>query len=152
MSYFGGGLYGRGYYGAGYWGGGSAAPVGPTGGGVPGRIQLMSPPRGRVREDEKRPPEPLEQQPVVETTNDATAEYYRRSAKLSRSLVRLRDEQTVLRAKIADLEARKSAKAEREILLQRQALQYAAVQEAIVLEEMTVIDVAFVAVVALTLH
>lgn len=88
--------------------------------------------------------------PAPKTDNDA--EYLRKSASIAKSLVALRDEKESLLSRIAELDRLETAQSEREMLQKQQALQYAALQEAILLEQMEVIDIAFVAVVALTLQ
>lgn len=101
----------------------------------------------RIREGTiaaERPQEPVQA--------DASAEYVRRSAKLARTLQRLASERQGLQDRIATLEAAKTVRAEKQLLKQRQALQMAAIQEAIVLEQMEVLDVAFVAAAVLTLQ
>lgn len=76
--------------------------------------------------------------------------YYRKSAQLAAGIARLRAEAQQYRARIAELEAAQDA--EQELLRQRQALLLAQVQEAVFLEEMEVIDVAYFAAMTVTMH
>lgn len=102
-------------------------------------------------------------QPIATPTapNDAralarTAEYVRESAGLAIALQRLRGEREALLARTAELEAmqiaRQSAKVAAELLRKRQALQMQAIQEAMVLEQMEVLDVAYCVAVVLRLQ
>lgn len=92
------------------------------------------------------PPQPIDQpQPQADPVARA---YYRKSAQLAAGIARLRTEAQQYRARIAELEAAQDA--EQELLRQRQALLLAQVQEAVFLEEMEVIDVAYFAVMAAT--
>jgi len=89
-------------------------------------------------------------EPEVE---QAQREYAEKSAKLAKAIGRFRGESAQLRVQIARLEAaqakHQSAKQAHAITLKRQALALAQVQEAAMLEQMEVLDVAAVAFAAL---
>lgn len=81
--------------------------------------------------------------------------YYRQSAKLAATIAERRTEAAQLRERIARLEAEALAARQREreaiehrLLLAQQRLTLISVQEAVLLDEMEMIDVAFFAVVA----
>lgn len=80
---------------------------------------------------------------------DVQSKYVAESARLARGIAKARDEARAYRKEIERLEAaqvkRQTAKLQRELLRAQQALQLVTVQEAVFLEEMEVVDVAFVA-------
>lgn len=80
-------------------------------------------------------------------------DYARESARLAIAIARFRSEANAHRDAIAELKAQlraeQSAKLEHQILLAEQAYQLAKLQEAVFLEEMEVLDVAYFAVTAL---
>lgn len=90
-----------------------------------------------------------------------SAAYFAESARIARAISAARDESTGLRAQIAALEAEaqaegirrtlaEQARLERALLLAQQRLTLLAVQEAVLIEEMEVLDIAFFAVIAVT--
>lgn len=96
------------------------------------------------------------------TDHGRLAEYTEKSALLAKAVGRLRGETeqyqreaTQLRAAIERLreqdKAKLVAKAERDLMLKEQALTLAAAQQAALLEEMEMIDVAYVAMIALSM-
>lgn len=102
-----------------------------------------------------------EQQPAKPITAPTSeADYEAKSRKLARAIQRFNAESAELRAKIAAAEEReKTILAERErkalerqLMLNRQALLLAETQRAVFMEEMEVLDIAYFAVLALTLH
>jgi hypothetical protein len=119
---------------------------------TPGRVLFTGLTGRRHDEDEKPKFVPLPDVPRETETIDRTAEYVRQSARLAKALKRLHVERDALLANISRLEAIRTAKAEHELLLQRQALQLAAAQEALVIEQLEVIDVAYCAATILTLQ
>lgn len=113
---------------------------------------------GRTDEEEKRRRRAsyvAADEPVPATTppSNATKVYSEKSAKLALAISRLHAESSQLREQIAELEARIQAQVEAQerarleyrLLLANQALLLAQVQEAVLLEEMEVIDVAYLA-------
>lgn len=144
--------------------GGAVVVVAPS---TPGRtIRIPWQVRGEP-EDEKRARriregtlhEPLSVVPPPLPKPDA-GYYFKESARLQAAIQRARDESAKLLAQIAALEAQRAAEAlraaervrlERRLTLARQSLQMAQLQEAIILEQIEVIDVAYLAVVALTM-
>jgi len=98
-----------------------------------------------IREWNSRFPDPVRK--------DASREYLRKSALLAKSIARLEREAAASEAAIEALLAkRQTEKIEREIMLQRQALLLAQVQRAVFLEEMEVIDIAYITLAVMTLH
>lgn len=107
----------------------------------------------RIREGTVAAP-PVPRQPFA-----PSEEYIRKSATLAAGIARLRDESERHREAIASLEkaqdkAREVEKVRRGLLRAQQALQLAMVQEAVLIEEMEVLDVSFLAQTAvwMTLH
>ena len=100
----------------------------------------------RIREGTLQPEQ-------TEPSAKQAREYADKSARLAHAIERFRGESATLRLQIERLEAaqakRQSAKGQREILRKHQALQLASVQQAALLEQMEVLDVAYVAVIAL---
>jgi len=87
--------------------------------------------------------------PVVEVKPDQTAEYVAKSARLAQGIAKARAEAQTYRAEIGRLEKaqikRQTAKLQSQLLRAQQAHQLACVQEAVFLEEMEVMDIAYVA-------
>lgn len=87
--------------------------------------------------------------PVEESKPDQATEYAAKSAKLAQGIAKARAEALTYRAEIERLEQaqikRQTAKLQRELLRAQQALTLATVQEAVFLEEMEVMDIAYVA-------
>lgn len=109
--------------------------------------------RQREKELRARLDEPAPVQP---------AEYVEKTERIAKAVTRLRDEteryraeSAELRLKIAALEtqnrAKALAKAEKDLLLKEQAITLARAQEAALLEEMEVLDIAYVAAFALSM-
>lgn len=137
-----------------------AAPVGPTA--TPG-----FPTRGRVRDLDERPRYETEAEKLARRIAEGTIrapvelpetapvadEYRAKSARIVAAISAARADAEASRQAIAAIEAemtRREAEWLRGNLLRaQQALQLALVQEAVMLEEMEVLDVAFVATVAL---
>lgn len=155
MSYFGGGFYGRGYYGGGYWGGELAVSVQTN---TPGRIRHFGMPgqvRGVENEAEKlarRINEGTIQVPVA--PQDQASYYAKESLKLTAALAKATADAEASRQAIARLEERarlrQTEKAQRELLIAQQALALAQVREAVLREEMEVLDIAFLAAVTIS--
>lgn len=91
-----------------------------------------------------------------------TAAYFEQSARIARAIATARAESADLRAQVAALEAEaqeegirrtlaEQARLERRLLLAQQQLTLLSVQEAVLIEEMEVIDVAFLSVVSLSM-
>lgn len=87
-------------------------------------------------------------------------EYAEKSRKLAAGIERIRAERRAAEAEVVDLKRRISdseakrrrrdiAEAERALLLKEQAMQLAAVQEAALLDELQVIDIAYVSIITL---
>lgn len=122
---------------------------------TPGRIRRLGKTYYRGEEENEKLarriregtiPAPVEPPPAVAPTDD----YAKKSARLAAGIAKLRAESDRHRKEIERLErARETAKLRRELLLAQQALQLATVQEAVLLEEMEVLDIAFFAHVAL---
>lgn len=96
-------------------------------------------------------------QPPAAPKEDPLPAYYRQSARLSQAIVQARAEAAQLKETIAVLERRILAaiadqreRFERQLLLAQQRAAFIAVQEAQLLEEMEVLEIAFIAVVAIT--
>lgn len=90
---------------------------------------------------------------------DPSPEYYRQSARLSQAIVAARDEVSALRPQIEALERRvlaaiaeQRARLEHQLLIAKQRQAFIAVQEAQLLEEMEVLDIAFIAAVVVTIQ
>lgn len=125
---------------------------------TPGRV-LFSGLTGRTHDDEEKRRRNKQSVDSVDVSLDAPhetidqkADYIRQSASLSKALSRLHAERDGLLANIQRLETIQTAKAEHELILQRQALILAAAKEAMILEQLEVIDVAYCAAVILILH
>jgi hypothetical protein len=134
-------------------GAGSGAPVQPDGGNTPGFIGRI-PGQFRVEDEEtkRKRREGYESKRPAEPPIDLTGEYLRKSAKLARALTKATAEQEALRAEIEALRAKETARAQAQLLRKQQALQLAAVREALIREQIEVIDVAYVAAAVLTLQ
>lgn len=95
----------------------------------------------------------LPAQAVPAQAPEQRGEYTAKSASLAAAIARFRAESEAARKSIAVIEAaqmkRETAKLRGELIRAQQALQLAQVQEAVMLEEMEMLDVAFVASVAL---
>jgi hypothetical protein len=149
-SFFGAHFYGPNYY-------GSVTSAAPTN--TPGWLSYLK--YGHKREDEAEklarriregtiqlPPEP------VEPAQKDDSAYYRESARMARQIAKARQDAAESRKAIAELEAqaellRQSEISQAKLLRAQQALLKAEIEEAIFLEEMEVIDIAFFAVAAL---
>lgn len=131
---------------------GAGSSAAPASGATPGFIGRI-PGQFRVEDpEEKRKRRESYQKKTAEPPVDLTAEYRRKSARLARSLLKTRGEIEALRAVIAELEAEQTAKAQADLLRKQQAMQLAAIREAVILEQIEVIDVAYVATAVLTLQ
>lgn len=126
---------------------------------TPGRIEhVPNLTRGRTEDEDAKRARRIREgtipAPLV-PDDGRLQDYERKSAKITQALTRLRDESAELRSEISGLEAsqrkRQTARAQKELTLKVQALQLAQVQEAALLEELEVLDVAYVALIALTM-
>lgn len=88
--------------------------------------------------------------PAVVPTISPSDRYIKKSARLASGISKLRAEADSHREEIAKLErALETAKVRKALLRAQQALQLATVQEAVLIEEMEVLDIAFLAHVSL---
>lgn len=138
------------------WGGGTPAPIlsNTPGFHIPGQFKVEDEAdklARRIREGTiKLPAAPRE---------ELGSEYLRQSERLAEAIVAARAEAAVLRPQIEALERRVLAsiadqrtRLEHQLLLAQQRQAFIAVQEAQLLEEMEVLDIAFIAAVAVTLQ
>lgn len=95
--------------------------------------------------------------PSLVSDDGRLAEYSRKSAKLTAAVARLRDQTAQAEKEARDIKERIAVatrantrmRLEKDLMLKEQALTLARAQEAALLEELTVIDIAYVAVVAI---
>lgn len=117
---------------------------------------------GRSYEEwERRQPAERPAVTVEQPSSDRLSEYEEKSRKIMQAIARLRDETATIeeeseaiREALTGLQAKKKAKEraaqERALMLKEQALTLARAQEAALLEQLEAVDVAYVAVIALT--
>lgn len=138
-----------------------APPAPPTpASATPGFVGRVLDTRSRYESEEEKSERRIREGTIPAPVKAPSADlerYSAESARLARAVERFRDDAEKSRQRIAQLEAAqakrlteaKKAQIQRDLLRAEQALALAAAQEAAMLEEMEVLDVAFVAIVAL---
>lgn len=127
---------------------------------TPGRVRIPSQIRGETHEEATA--RRIREGSLPATTplvsdDGRLAEYSRKSAQVTAAIARLRDETGglqnetgALRIRIGDArKARERMRLEKALMLKEQALTFARAQEAALLEELMVIDIAYVSIIAI---
>lgn len=131
------------------WGAGAVAPSATPG--FHRRVHIPDQSRGESEAEKlaRRILEGTIQAPIAPPLVDFGADYAKKSVRLAAGIARFRAEAEISRKAIAKLEAtqrkRQTAALRKQLLHAQQALQLATVQEAVLMEEMEVIDVAYFA-------